>query len=265
MSATTSSTKSPVALAIDSNQLLSLCQRTREATNSLSNKTKLTRLRLTSLRYVRGQAEIDDPAGRCSDDLIELCELSRKLVHLIDGLQMKLSESAPDSIDHQIATQQLIYFTYEWCDRLAPELEDTFELANELAIIGPPRVGGRARSPTRKDHAGVALDDQTAVAGDSRVRDALLRLRQSMNENERLISTIANNIESTRATIEAIFDSLQSTKVHLNAGEANAIEAIKEAKRSNRLRIICWLLATFVVCIALSYLVSWLVRLFRGP
>lgn len=251
-----------LSAAIDSNQLLSLCHRTRETTDSLGDRIRLTKLRLTSLRYIRAGQPVGggDPAARCSDDLIKLCNLSQKVVQLLDELQTKLGESSRNSIDYQIATQQLIYFTYEWFDRLAPELENTFELANELINIDDDddlSTKRRPRSPPSGSGSG-------GGGGDARVRDALLRLRQSMSENERLISTIANNIENTRATIETIFDSLQSTKVHLEAGEANAFQAIEETKQSKRLGVFCWFLLLILICVILSYIISWIVRLIGG-
>lgn len=75
-----------------------------------------------------------------------------------------------------------------------------------------------------------------------------------MRENERLIGTIASNIDYTRTTIESIQESLQTTKLTLDAGEQNAIESVKVLHESNRTLVICLLIA-FAFIALIVYLV----------
>lgn len=218
-----------------------LCHRTMDAKNMLESRIRLSKLRLTSLRYAQGTNTIGDPIARCSDGLIELCELSQTMVQLLDELYAKVQECNPGSIEHQIATQQLVYFTHEWFDRLAPELEDTFELADRATGGG---LGGQSQT----------IEAPGTTDDDVRVKDALLKLRRSMRDNERLISAIASNIESTRVTINTIFDSLQSTKLHLSSGELNALDAIKVTRQSKRFKYFCY----FVLLLAAALLVAFM-------
>lgn len=212
--------------SIDPNQLLLLFYRIRETMSLLEKCIKSTQLRLTTLSYIND--DVEDSSLKCFDSLIGLCNLSQSAIQLLDELQVKLGESNENSAQYQIASQQLMFFTSEWYDNLSPKLNKTFELAQLWSqTVATP---GKATTATT-----------TTLTG----RDALLRLRQSMRENERLIVNIADNIEYTRTTIETIYDSLQSTKLNLNAGEENAKVAIHELNRRSKLRITCIIVAIF--------------------
>lgn len=221
------------SLAIDPNQLLTTCQKIKDNISKLDKCIRLAQLRMATLVYVNENA--DDYSLKCSDDLIEVCNLSQLLVQQFDELHLKLIESAENSISYQIASQQLAFFTSEWYDDLTPKFNQTLEMADKLQLnfLDSPKT---TTTPTTTPKA-------TEVTGaEARVRDALLRLRQSMNENERLIATIATNIEYTKATIEAIYDSLQSTKLNLEAGEQNIIEAIHVVHQTNWLSLTLYII-----------------------
>lgn len=213
---------------VDPDQLLFLCHRMRETISLLEKCIKSTQLRLTTLSYIND--DVEDSSLMCFDSLIELCNLSQLVIQLLDELQEKLSESSENSAQYQIASQQLMFFTSEWYDNLTPKLNETFELAQEQSFNINKLIPG---SNKRK---------QELAPANLRVRDALLRLRESMRENERLIVNIAGNIERTRATIETIYDSLESTKLNLNAGEENAKVAINELRRTSKTRLTCILI-----------------------
>lgn len=220
--------------SIDPGQLLTTCTKIRENMDKLNKSIKLTQLRLITLSYMGDGQEnnyYDDSSLRCSDDLIELCNLSQQLVHQLDLLNTKLGENVENSISYRVASQQLIYFTSEWYDNLTPKFNETFEMAERLNLAS-----------TGSGHSTLKPINST----DIRVRDALIRLRQSMNENERLIGTISANIEYTRTTIESIYNSLQSSKFELNASEQNTIGAIKLIRDSRRWAIIL-LISLFVI------------------
>lgn len=245
MSYDLSATKSPGA--IDSSQLLTLCFTMRENMSSLRKSISMAQLRLTTLNYVHEDS--GDWSLKCSDNLIELCNLSQLVVQLLDQLHLKLQESSENSIHYQIASQQLMFFTSEWYDDITPKLNETYELAykQDMNIIGRDQ--------------GVVENNQTGInyqmsASEIRIRDALLRLKESMRENERLIAGIASNIEYTKATIESIYTSLQSTKLSLNAGEHNAIEAIKILRQSNKTRLILYFCLLVLIALTAYYLFS---------
>lgn len=243
-----------LSVAIDSNQLLSTCQSIKENMDKLDKSISLVQLRLTTLSYV-GKLAGDDFSLKCSDDLIELCGISQLLVQQLDELNSKLSESAASSISYQIASQQLMFFTGEWYDNLTPKFNETFEMAEKLDPNLSMKHLKASLAITKSAPGQTKRTDTKISTTEVRVRDALLRLKQSMIENERLIATIANNIEYTKATIEAIYDSLQSTKFGLDVSEQNTIESIKIVRQSNRYRliIVLVLLAVFVVIIYMIF------------
>lgn len=226
---------------IDPNQLLFYCHRIRDTINLLEKCIKSTQLRLTTLSYIND--DVEDSSLMCFDSLIELCNLSQLVIQLLDILQEKLSESSENTAQYQIASQQLMFFTSEWYDNLTPKLNETFEIAQEQSFNVNKLIPG---SNKRK---------QEQAPANLRVRDALLRLKESMRENERLIVNIAGNIERTRATIETIYDSLQSTKVNLNAGEENTKVAINELRRTSKTRLTCVLISVLLLFALLSIFV----------
>lgn len=281
----------PTGQPMDSNQLLSLCERVRDNMSSLDRSIRLTQLRLTTLSYIQTET-IEDSSLKCFDNLIELSNLSQRIVLLLDELHLKLSESSESSIDYQIASQQLTFFTSEWYDNFTPKLNETFELASrqEIKLEGAAkerRAGGatvsqlaetvinlerrqrqRQRLRLRRQSspgapAAEEEEEEVAAAENIRVREALLRLKQSMRENERLTASIASNIEYTRATIESIYDSLQSTKLGLDAGERQTLEATRlVARQTNYTRWCCFLILLIPAIYITFYLARALLRLF---
>lgn len=239
--------KQPLKGSIDSNQLLALCQRMRESMTDLDKSIRLMQLRLTTLSYI--QDDVEAMWLKCLDHLLELCQQSQLVVRLLDELRIKLAESSESSILYQIASQQLMYFTSEWYDHFAPKLNETFEFASKQDIELESRV--------EQNGTGNRVD---GLACDARVRDALLRLKQSMGENERLIVGIASNIEYTRTTIDTIYDSLQSTKLELASGEKHAIEAVGEIRQSDRRKILGYGLILAVLLVAAIILYRLLLR-----
>lgn len=218
-------------MSIDPNQLLLLCYRMRETMDLIEKCVRSTQLRLTTLSYINN--DVEDSSLKCFDSLIGLCNLSQSAIQLLDELQVKLSESSENSVQYQIASQQLMFFTSEWYDNLTPKLNKTFELAQEHSLS--------------INETTISTNNHHLASTNLRVRDALLRLRESMGENERLIMNIAGNIEYTRATIETIYDSLQSTKLNLNTGDENAKVAIHELNRRRKFRITCKTVAILIV------------------
>lgn len=253
--------KKPKGVAIDSNQLLSLCQRMRENMGLLEKSIQLTKLKLITLAYVNsieGNNNYNNRYSSCFDQLIELCNLSQQVVGLLEQLHSKLSESSENSIQYQIASQQLMYYTSEWYDNYTPKLNETFELAyNQDLIYRDGPSGRRNREEIRlsqaldnQDNSARAIDNNLNDGGSpGRTVDALMRLRESMMENERLIAAIATNIEYTRATIDTIQESLQSTKLNLYMGETNAIEAVKTLRESRYYKFLCYLMLAGVFSI----------------
>lgn len=190
----------------------------------------IAQLRLQTLAYIAD--DMEDASLKCFDEMFELCKLSRLLVRLLDEIHVKLSESQENSIDYQISSQQLVYFTSEWYDNLAGKLNETFELAARQDInvdVAKTKQGG-----SQQQHL-VAMG-----SSELRIRDALLRLKQSMGENERLIGAIANNIDYTRATIEAIYESLRSAKLGLKTGQRETYAAVEQVFANKRQKLICF-------------------------
>lgn len=255
---------SPKSAAIDSSQLLALCQKMHESMSSLDKCIQVTQLKLTTLTYVRlmeEESKLENKSLKCFEQLIELCNLSQNVVQLLEQLHQKLSESAENSIQYQIASQQLMYITSEWYDNFTPKLNETFELAYRQNLIyqdnfaASNKETGRAKLKNANAQSDPDTDNimrETNAIGDGlpeRALDALLRLRESMRDNERLIATIATNIEYTRATIDTIHEALQSTKLNLNAGETNAIEALESLRESRYYEIGCYLLLISILVI----------------
>lgn len=232
--------------AIDPSQLLSLCYNIKETLVKLDKGIKLAQLRLRALSYTG--ADGDSAASlKCSNDLVELDGVSQQLVQQLDELQGKLAGYADDPISFQIATQQLAYITSEWYDNLMPKFNASISLASEQLCLSPcPGRGKLSR-------ASVGLSP-----AELRVSEALLRLKRSMEESERLILDISNNLEYTRLTIEAIFESLLATKVNLETGQKYAYESVQIHRQSHFVRLvcggICLVLVSIVLLVALNLL-----------
>lgn len=219
--------------------------------NNLEKSIQLTKLKLTTLAYISlvgGDNRTENKSLSCFEQLIELCNLSQLVVKLLEQLHSKLCESSENSIQYQIASQQLMYFTSEWYDNFTPKLNETFELAYNQNLINQDNLTER----NKKAPDGGAMRDRNNLDGGAggspgRAMEALMRLRESMMENERLIAAIATNIEYTRATIDTIHDSLQSTKLNLDMGETNAIEAVKTLRQSRYYKFLCYLVLTCIL------------------
>lgn len=258
MSSSSHSPKSTTS--IDPNQLLTLCQQIRENLAKLEKSIRLAQLRLDTLKYIRHEVRIDS-SSYCFDSLFVVCNLSQLLVQQLDELQSKMTTTnmLNSVVDYQIASQQLMYFTSEWYHNLLPELNKTFEIASQLnvgfgrAVEGPATattlVGGTRRTKHQK-----RTDKAMKQTGDTRSSDALLRLRQSMRENERLIALIANNVEYTKTTVGAIYDSLQVTKLDLGTSEKNIASAIDLTRRVPfRWKLVLFLVFVVLICV-LAYI-----------
>jgi len=127
--------------------------------------------------------------------------------------------------------QQLTFFTNEWYDNLTPKFNETFELAERVDTNLQQYASidkGREPSDT--------LD--TWSSAELRVRNSLMRLRQSMSENERLIAAISDNIEMTRDTVDYIYDSLKSSRRTLTKGEVNLAVSLNVLSSTQRNRMI---------------------------
>lgn len=234
------------SIAIDSNELLTVCQRIRENMATMEKGIRVADLRLITLSYTRN-SDVESSTLKCFDELIELCNLSRLLIRQLDELHQKLSESQDNPIDYQIASQQLMFFTSEWCDNLTPKLHEILELASKLNIdLRFSRTSGTSQ----------------LGPADTRVREALIRLRTSMGENERLIATIASNIDYTRVTLESIFQMLKSTKLGLSSGKQTALSALNVLKLQHRSRIICYIIVAIVIMLILAHLLYLIIKIF---
>lgn len=243
--------------SIDPNNLLTLCLTIRETIADLSRGIRLARLRLDTLKYVRGQ--IDDPSTYCFDNLFTVCNLSQMLVQQLDDLHSKMTTDLQDSVDYQIASQQLTYFTCEWYDNLIPQFNETFQIASRMDVnFGTDKANLAGTEQTRNQaQQGVSLAIQT---GDTKLSDALLRLRQSMNENEKLIALIASNVEYTKTTVDAIYDSLQVTKLDVSKSERNITTAIDLAGRmSLKSKCISFIFLLLLLGLFVFVLIRWVV------
>lgn len=243
--------------SIDSKQLLSLCQRIRQSLDALEKCIRLAQLRLTTLGYVLrsdvdgGRAELK--SLKCFDNLVELCNLAQNLVGLLEELNVRVNESRENPIDYQIASQQLNYFASEYYEHLAPRLNETHEWASRLNV-GQSMAGLAGRAP----RSGYNLVQTVANSPNVELGDALARLRQSMRENERLIGVIASNVDHTKLTVEAIYDSLQSAKLGLEAGEQNAVQATDELRRLHQSKLVCLIVMTAAMGAAAFFLIKFL-------
>jgi hypothetical protein len=247
--------------AIDPNQLLSICFKINESITRLDKSLKLLQLRFTTLNYVCIDSELDPWPVNCLGDLIELCQLSLTLVGQLDELHAKLDDNPEHSISFQIGSQQLAYFTSEWFDNLTPKFQRTLQMARMYIDLAAGRRGAATVVGRRKHEAAglapLALPASGSVASVKvRVHETLVRLKQTMNENEQLITSISNNLEYTKQIIETIYSSLQATKVNLEQGEKYAVESIGLVRRSAQTKIVATL-----VCVAIIGLV--LVIVFR--
>lgn len=240
---------------LDPSQLLLLCHRMRENMNLLEKNIQSTQLRLTTLSYIND--DVEDSSLKCFDSLIGLCNLSQLVISLIDELQVKLAESSESSAQYQIASQQLMFLTSEWYDNLAPKLNETLKLAQKQSNMNMTKEYARKRGANKKQDEDME-SAYLAEPAESRAREALLRLRESMRENERLIVSIAGNIDYTRATIETIYDSLHSTKFNLSAGEENTKVAIEELKKRNYYKFSCTIITVLVLVALAAAYIYWL-------
>lgn len=234
---------------LDSNQLLSLCYRIRELMDCLDNNIRMVQLRLVTLSYLSSERTTDSALAslRCYDDLIELCNLSQLFVQLLDELHLKLGECSTTNltIDYHIGSQQLAFFTAEWYDNLTPKLNETLAAASRHGVhnrMRPARVG---------------KDEGQSGAG---LEEALMRLRQSMRENERLVSIIANNIDYTKTTIESIYESLRASRAGLEASEQSGSRAIRILRESNRCKLACYFLVVVLIALPVTYALLSLLR-----
>lgn len=246
--------------SIDPNQLLTLCLRIRETIADLSRGIRLARLRLDTLKYARDQ--IDDPSTYCFDNLFTVCNLSQQLLQQLDELHSKMTTDMQNTVDYQIASQQLSYFTCEWYDNLIPQFNETFRIASQMHVgFSAERTSDLAgqpprRAPKQQQRQDIAMAMQT---GDSRLGDALWRLRQSMNENEKLIALIASNVEYTKTTVDAIYDSLQVTKLDMGKSEKNLTTAVDLAGRmSARSKCFLALFLAALIGLFVFVVVKWL-------
>lgn len=247
----------PGNTSIDPHQLLASCYKIKESMDKLDKSIRLAQLRLTTLLYI-GPSLGDLGNGstfslKCFDDLIELGQSSQVLVKQLDELYRKLKEnSVGNCISLQIASQQLTYFTSEWYDNLTPKFNETFELAERVdaRLLGQLDTTsmGRQRSVNTRD-----TTLQSLGSTELRVRKSLVRLRQSMSENERLITIIANNIEATRETIESIYGSLEVTKFKLVGTDKNVLDSIALVRSSQRCRLM-FLLAFLIAATLVVYI-----------
>lgn len=215
------------AASLDPNQLISLCQAIRETMQSLESCTRVTQLRLASLSYV--QLDPGTISQKTFDCLVELKNLNQLMVNQIEMLHQLWSSSSVDSLDYQVASQQLIYFASELYENFNPKMEQILDQARERNLY--------------TGHQSVKVRDvdlRQQPYGDLRAQDTLVRLRQSMSENENLVAIIATNVDHTRSTIDKIYDSLQSTKVGLKQSQTNTIEAVNQIRNSNRCRHIVY-------------------------
>lgn len=242
---------------IDSSGILSICSELREKIQLLDKTYRLTKLRFECFKY-----QNVDSVFKLLESMSALSVASNSIVYLIDRLHAKLASSLQNSLDYHIATQQLNFYTSEWCDVCLPKLNEICQLASKneqsltkfgvtrssppLASIkqsaSPVRVAGGqginqlTKSPPLRAIVNTSSTAKTEVV--SRVRrgigDALLRLQQSMFENEKLISVITANVEVTRETIDAIRISMDITKQGLDDSGKNLDEAIAIKKSSNK-------------------------------
>lgn len=248
-----SPTKSQI-LSIDSNQILTTCFEIKQNILLLEKKLAMVQLRLTTISYINNNNLnnlIDSTISlKYFDNLIDLSSLSDKIGLLLNELRSKLSDSLNNSIDYEIASQQLMFFTSEWYENLTTKLNETFQMA---ALLEWQNFDNNSQPES---------SSQQVVVNDEKITSALLRLKQSMKENERLIATISNNVDYTRTTIETIYDSLQSIKIDLISGETNAQDAIKFIRQSNKCELVCYILLISIFGISLLVIVKYLVNIF---
>lgn len=220
----------------------------------LELKTKLAQLRLSTLTYI--QEEPRAVSLYCFDDLIEMRNLSNLMIDQMDDLRAKLDKIPDGTFDHQIGSQQLMYFVSVWYDSLAPKINTTFDMASDQKI--PLWESNEKRQPNPANQ--LALHPIES-GGDSRLRESLMRLKQSMGENENLIANIANNIEDTKVTIDTIYDTLHDTKQTLQKGQANTIEAINIINHSRTCRMVSLIIVIAIMVVVFYFLFRLVFRL----
>lgn len=237
-------------VGMDPNQILSHCIKMKANLESLDNWIKITQLKLTTIAYamtsnrdnVNGLSTYEFNNLQSFNYLLRLRELSQVSVQQLEELQQKLSTCNEHSIDYHVASQQLMFFTSELYENIQPRIDETFELASK--IQSKPVL-----ATTNEKNQNFLF-----AAGESRSRDALLRLRQSMSENENLIATIANNVEHTKLTIDTIYDSIQNAKADIDKGRKGTIENVAELKTSRKRSLYCYAILIFFI-IGLAYFI----------
>lgn len=235
---------------MDPNQVLRLCQDIGDTLTNLEKCIKLTRLRLASLTYMYREADRTECSERCYENLIELCSVSHAYVVLLDDLHYKLAQSSPDSMDYLICSQQLMYFTDEWYKELNPKLLEIFHITDEQNIRNEIVLD----ADSYDEHSTSTLNAKDSSK--RRVKLALLRLRQSMNENDRLISTLAMNIDYTRATIDAIYDSLKAARVGYEKNDENISDAFEYIRESFWCKLIALIAIAAFITVVIYFVVK---------
>lgn len=253
----TNSALNPANNAIDPSQLLALCYRINENMTKLDKSIRLIQLRFTTLNYVCNDNAHDPWPTNCLGELVELCKLSELLVTQLDELHAKLDDNPLNSISFHIASQQLAYFTCEWYDNLTPKFEQTLSMADRYIDLAtgakranvPKQKKGQASPAAASGSNATGLQASSTTSVEMRVQEALMRLKQSMGENEQLIASISNNLEYTKTTVETIYNSLQTTKGQLEQGERNTIESIGIVRQSAKTKLIVTLICTIIVVV----------------
>lgn len=246
---------SPAPAAMDPNGLLTQCESIRDTMSCIEISLRTCELRLETFKYV-AEYHPGEASLHCIDSLAELRTQSQRMVRQLEQLQASLASATSSmvsstsatnttaaSLDYQIASQQIAYFTSEWCDSYRLKINALHKLASQY----------EQQSDSSKHQA---AGSQTGAKDMSRVREALLRLRESMAENERLIASISNNIEYTRVTVDAIFNGLQASRQKLHQGKTNTVEAIKHVREANNWQLLLIVVIAIAVILIMYKLVS---------
>lgn len=268
---------------MDPNQVLAHCHRIRGTMKSLVDWIKLTQFRLQSLDYIRNFNANEDEirsqsegAGRSLlaiessllnffPNLVKLRDLSQLMVNQLEHLEQKVKNLEPNStIDYHVGTQQLMFFTSELYENIQPKIDSIFEIAytRELIVANDQRRGvlgvfspGTATAAKKDQQRKVGGLLPLEAQADLRARDALIRLKQSMGENESLIASIANNVEHTKLTIDSIYESLEKTKVGLETTQRDTMENLGQLKANRRIKLICYLTFGFLLLLVVYMIV----------
>lgn len=237
-------------MSIDNSNLLFICHELRENLHRLDKTVKLTKLRFEGFQY-----QSVDSAFKLFESMIELGTTSRMIVQLISQLDETISSSSPNSLDYHIAAQQLNYFTCEWQESYLPRLRKLCEFASqsERSFFKTPTTAIERADGWGQAGARAADESVQARIGD-RLQDALLRLEQSITENDKLITIISANIESTRKTIDAIHQSLDVSREGLDLSNVWLGEAAELRRKSNWWisLVVCTVLGSVFVLVLLA-------------